>query len=244
MKLVVIDTTIDDEYNFYLVEDGARLADWHAKTFGHFYKVFSDPDEISKLVANHDFEDDRFEIESKAIIKNDKSVVVMSCSEELDFFTDVISCKAISSALSEFQFIVDECNILSCAFITVREVYDLNYVQECYLTNGNDKTIKKRRFGIDLYDFLANHNIISNTSGLYQRPNINENPHKAAIISQYLFRDNFEKLNLKVMDYWHQLHPEDRKYCRMIIDNLCAVRDEWDTEINDIEKDTYSDLTF
>ncbi|WP_281649254.1 hypothetical protein, partial [Parendozoicomonas sp. Alg238-R29] len=244
MKLIVIDTTIDDKHNFYLVEDNSSLIDWHANTFGHFYKIFSKPEEISNLIDSIDFDDNWFEVEAKAIIEKNKSVVVMSCSIEEDHFAHAIDCKAPDEAPSEFEFIIDDCSLLSGANVCKRDVYELNKVIESFSLRSSEKSISKEVFGIELYDFLIRQNVLKNSNGKFGRPNINDNPHKEALISQYLFRDHFEKSNLGVMDYWNSLHPEDRKYCRMIIGSLNIVRDEFRSEINDIEKQVNSDIPF
>ena len=231
MSIVVVDEMVDCSHKFYLFDDAQDLLSWHSKLYGHFYSVIKSANALSDLISKHDIKDELFEEEAKLIISKHQSVLVTSCSENQDHFPYVIACHIPDKALSEYQFIREECSALSGGEVVSREVYNLSDVLDDYISDSK-KSIRKSNFALELFDFLVLHKLIDDGQGVYVRPDINDNPHSSAILSQYLFRDDFINSNLKVMDYWLQLHPEDRRYCRNIDSKMRKVRIESGLELS------------
>lgn len=235
MGFIVVDTTIDDKHIFHIIGSHSSLAEWHMNAYGHFYQVFSCPEDISRLVGKYDFDDSSFEDEAKRIIEESHSVVVTSCSPNDSHFVDVITCNSKENSASETKFIIDDCMILSGAEIYKREVYELNTVLDSFRIGSGSLDIRNSVFGIELLDFLESKNALPGDRNQYWSANINENAHRQAILSTYLFRKHYEESKLGVMDYWNYLHPNDRKYCREIANDMNATRGEWESEISDSE---------
>lgn len=233
MGFIVVDTTIDDKHNFHIIGDHSSLVEWHMNAFGHFYQIFSSSEDISRLVDKYDFEDSYFEDEAERIIKESHSVIVTSCSPNESHFVHAISCQSKENSASEVEFIIDDCMMLSGAEIYKREVYGLNNVLDSFRLGSESLGIRHSVFGIELFHYVEKNHTLPGDRAQYWNPNINENPHRKAILSTYLFRQHYEESNLGVMDYWNDLHPNDRKYCREISNKMNATRDEWKTEISD-----------
>lgn len=244
MGFIVVDTTIDDKHNFHIIGEHSSLVEWHMNAFGHFYKVFSNSEDISILVDKYDFEDSYFEDEAKRIIKESQSVLVTSCSPNESHFVHAINCKSKENSVSEIEFIIDDCMMLSGTQIYKREVYEFNSVLDSFRLGSESLGIRHSVFGIELFDYLKKNNALLGDRDKYWTPNINENPHRQAILSTYLFRQHYEESNLAVMDYWNYLHPNDRKYCREVADKMNSTRDEWGTEISETETVMDSSLPF
>lgn len=244
MGFIVVDTTIDNKHNFHIIGSHSSIVKWHMNAFGHFYQVFSSPEDISRIVDKYDFHDSFFEDEAKRIIEKSHSVVVTSCSPNENHFVHAINFNSKENSVSETKFIIDNCMMLSGGEIYKREVYELNSILDSFRLGSEILGIRNSVFGIELFDYLEKNNILLGDRSQYWSPNINENPHRQAILSTYLFRQHYEKSNLGAMDYWNYLHPNDRKYCREIANKMNATRDEWETEISDSEKVVDSSFPF
>lgn len=233
MGFIVVDTTIDDKHKFYIIGDHSSLVEWHMSEFGHFYKVFSSAEEFSVFFDKYDFGDSSFEDEAKGIIKNNQSVVITSCSPNESHFVYAVKCHSKNESSSEAEFIIKDCPMLCDTEIYKREVYDYSYVLDSFRLESQNLVIRHSVFGTRLLYFLEQNNLLFGGRDKYWAPDINENPHKQAVLSSYLFRQHYEQSNLGLMEYWDCLHPNDREYCREIVKKINFNRDEWEHEISE-----------
>ncbi|MCC5453354.1 hypothetical protein LMJ53_16690 [Rheinheimera sp. UJ51] len=233
MGFIVVDTTIYDEHNFHIIQDDSSLIEWHMNEFGHFYKIFSSEEEIKDFFNKYDFEDSYFEDEAKKIFRKSQSVIITSCSPNQSHFIYAVKCRSKEDVVSEVSFIINECPILCETDIHKREVFDFNYILDSYKLESPNIKIRHSMFGAKLFCFLEKNNFLLEARDKYWIPDINENPHKPAVLSTYLFRQHYEESNLGIMEYWNYLHSNDRKYCRDIAKKINSTRDEWESEISE-----------